>query len=388
MNCILFDGPLREKFLPLTFTRPVAHLHVGISSIKEKWEQYLNTTCTVLTTDYLEDKFPMVEWEQNVFIEATYLPNQVLVNQIKALSKNQMLVHEGEVVAFFVESSQKEVDFESYQSILCEEVPLRIVSLPDLSQKNKVVFEADFEKITKDRISQPLSKTNHVICPERIFLEEGAVVEFSFLNASEGPIYLGKKAIVMEGAMIRGAFSLGDGSLVKMGSKIYGASSVGKNSVVGGELKNSIVMNYSNKGHDGYLGDSIVGDWCNLGANTTGSNLKNNYSKIKVWSYEWDEFKELDTLKFGQVFGDYTRTSIGACLNTGTIVGVGANVFGVDFSKKFIPSFSWGNEEETRLEDFFKTVERIRALRGFDFSRQEKKIVQSIFETTQKYRDL
>jgi UDP-N-acetylglucosamine diphosphorylase/glucosamine-1-phosphate N-acetyltransferase len=388
MNFILFDGPLREKFLPLTFTRPVAHLHVGISSIKEKWEQYLNTTCTVLTTDYLEDKFPMVEWEQNLFIEATYLPNQVLVNQIKALSKNQMLVHEGEVVAFFLEASQKEVDFESYQSILCEEVPLRIVSLLDLSQKNKVVFEADFEKITKDRISQPLSKTNHVICPERIFLEEGAVVEFSFLNASEGPIYLGKKALVMEGAMIRGAFSLGDGSVVKMGSKIYGASSVGKNSVVGGELKNSIVMNYSNKGHDGYLGDSIVGDWCNLGANTTGSNMKNNYSKIKVWSYELDEFKELDTLKFGQVFGDYTRTSIGTCLNTGTIVGVGANVFDVDFSKKFIPSFSWGNEEETRLEDFFKTVERIRVLRGFDFSRQEKKIVQSIFETTQKYRDL
>lgn len=388
MNCILFDGPLREKFLPLTFTRPVAHLHVGISSIKEKWEQYLNTTCTVLTTDYLEDKFPMVEWEQNVFIEATYLPNQVLVNQIKSLSKNQMLVHEGEVVAFFVEASQKEVDFESYQSILCEEVPPRIVSLLDLCQKNKVVFEADFEKITKDRISQPLSITNQVICPERIFLEEGAVVEFSFLNASEGPIYLGKKSLVMEGAMIRGAFSLGDDSVVKMGSKIYGASSVGKNSVVGGELKNSIVMNYSNKGHDGYLGDSIVGDWCNLGANTTGSNMKNNYSKIKVWSYELDEFNELDTLKFGQVFGDYTRTSIGTCLNTGTIVGVGANVFGVDFSKKFIPSFSWGNEEETRLEDFFKTVERIRALRGFDFSRQEKKIVQSIFETTQKYRDL
>ena len=227
MNYILFDGSQRVHFLPLTFTRPVAQLRIGISTIQEKWEYYLGSTCTVLTADYLEDKFPMVELEQNVFIEASYLPKQAVVDQIKSLSENEMLVCNNEVVAFFVNASQQEVDFDNYTAIKCKEEPIYFFDLQDLLQQNKVVLQHDFTNFSKDRTSQRISKTN-------------------ILNASEGPIYIGKNALVMEGSMIRGAFCLGENAVVKMGSRIYGATSVGNNSVVGGELKNCIFMDNSN----------------------------------------------------------------------------------------------------------------------------------------------
>lgn len=388
MNYILFDGSQRVHFLPLTFTRPVAQLRIGISTIQEKWEYYLGSTCTVLTADYLEDKFPMVELEQNVFIEASYLPKQAVVDQIKSLSENEMLVCNNEVVAFFVNASQQEVDFDNYTAITCKEEPIYFFDLQDLLQQNKVVLQHDFTNFSKDRTSQRISKTNKVICPENIFVEEGAVVECCILNASEGPIYIGKNALVMEGSMIRGAFCLGENAVVKMGSRIYGATSVGNNSVVGGELKNCIFMDNSNKGHEGYLGDSIVGEWCNLGASTTGSNIKNNYSKVKLWSYESETYEYSKTLKFGQVFGDYTRTAVNTKLNTGTLIGVGANVFEAGFPEKFIPSFRWGDNKETRMADFLKTVKEMRALKGFDFSPQEQAVLKAVFRVTQKYRDL
>lgn len=386
MNYILFDGSQRVHFLPLTYTRPVAHLRIGISTIQEKWEYYLGSTCTVLTEDYLEDKFPMVELDQNVFIEASYLPKQAIVDQIKSLSENEMLVCNNEVVAFFVNASQHEVDFDNYTAITCKEEPIRLLNFQDMLQQNKHVLQEDFKNITKDRTSQEISKTNQVICPENIFIEEGAVVEYTMLNGSEGPVFIGKNSLVMEGSLIRGAFCLGENAVVKMGTKIYGATSVGNNSVVGGELKNSIFMDNSNKGHEGYLGDSIVGEWCNLGANTTGSNIKNNYSEVKVWSYESETYENSKTLKCGQVFGDYVRTAVNTKLNTGTIIGVGANVFAAGFPEKFIPSFRWGNNKETRMTDFIQTAKKMRALKGCDFSLQEQAVLKAVYKVTQKFR--
>jgi UDP-N-acetylglucosamine diphosphorylase/glucosamine-1-phosphate N-acetyltransferase len=387
MNCILFDGERRVHFLPLTYTRPIAHLRIGMSTIREKWECLLGNTCTILTEDYLEDLFPMVEFEQNIFIEATYLPNQTIVNQIKSLSENEMLVCKNKVVAFFVSASQEEVDFESYTAISCKEEPIQLLGLHDLLQQQRLVLQTDFSSLTKERNSQLLSATNQVICPENIFMEEGAVVECCILNASEGPIYIGKNALVMEGSMIRGSFCMGKNAVVKMGSKIYGATSIGNNTVVGGELKNSLIMDNSNKGHEGYLGDSIVGEWCNLGANTTGSNIKNNYSEVKLWSYDSRSYKKSKLVKFGQVFGDYTRTAVNTKLNTGTIVGVGVNLFQTGFPNKFVPSFRWGDNEETRITDFIETAKNMRALKGFDFSLQEQAVLKTVFKLTQQHRD-
>ncbi len=292
MNYILYDGPHRNALLPFTFTRPVADIRVGILTIREKWERQLGNTITTLTEEYLSEKFPMVELDENIMIDASVLPSNVLVEMVQNLEANQAIAKDGEIIAFFTTSIQEEIDFDQYEIL---EVPEDVVSIQkpyDIFSKNDAAIRDDFELLTSDRTSQPIPKSVQTIAAENIFIEEGAKLEFVTLNASGGPIYIGKDTEIMEGSIIRGPFALCEQAVVKLGAKIYGGTTVGPHCRVGGEISNSVLFAYSNKGHDGFLGNSVLGEWCNLGADTNNSNLKNNYEEVKLWSYETERFEK------------------------------------------------------------------------------------------------
>jgi UDP-N-acetylglucosamine diphosphorylase/glucosamine-1-phosphate N-acetyltransferase len=250
MNYILFDGTVRNALLPFTFTRPVADIRVGILTIREKWEKYLGYTTTTLTEEYLMEKFPMVEMEENIMINASFLPNEVLVEMVQGLEDNQAILCGDEVIAFYTKDTQEEVDFDTYDVIEYTEDCLRIENPWDIFQKNDIAIREDFELLTEGRTSQPIPASVSVIAAENIFIEEGAKLEYVILNASSGPIYIGKNAEIMEGSVIRGPFALCEEAQVKMGAKIYGATTVGPHSRVGGEVSNSVLFAYSNKGHE------------------------------------------------------------------------------------------------------------------------------------------
>lgn len=250
MNYILFDGTVRNALLPFTFTRPVADIRIGILTIREKWEKYLGCTTTTITEEYLSEKYPMVELDENVLINGSFLPNQALVDLVEALQENEAIFYGEEVVAFYTRSTQEEVDFDSYTSVEYTGDLLRIENTWDIFSKNAEALQADFDFITAGRKSAPISATNSLVHAENIFLEEGAKVEYSILNATEGPIYIGKNAEIWEGSLIRGGFALCDHAVVKMGGKIYGATTVGPYGKVCGEISNSVIFGYSSKGHE------------------------------------------------------------------------------------------------------------------------------------------
>ncbi len=384
MNYILFDGSVRDALLPFTYTRPVAEIRVGILTIKEKWEKYLGTTVTMLTEEYLEEKYPMVELDENVFIDASVLPTTKLVESIEFLSENELLMSGEDVVAFYAKDSQEEVDFDSYEVISFEDELYRIENVYDIFLKNEWAIKEDFRLLTEDRVSSEISKTNNVIAPENIFIEEGAVVEFATLNASAGPIYIAKDALIMEGVLIRGPFSLGEKAVVKMGARIYGGTTVGPKCTVAGEVKNSVLFGNSNKGHDGYLGNSVIGEWCNFGADTNCSNMKNTHSSVQLWNYEESSLKDTALQYCGLFMGDHSKTGINTMFNTGTVVGISANVFGGGFPQKFIPSFSWGIEKPQTyaIKKAIETAKRMYASKKEEFSLVDEKVLETVFEQT------
>lgn len=389
MNYILFDGPSRNNLLPFTFTRPVADIRVGILSIREKWEMYLDYTTTTITEDYLSDKYPMVEMEVNILINASFLPNDDLVEMIKSLEENQAIFKGEEVIAFFTKDAQEDIDFDTYEAIEYDEDLLKIEHTWDIFSKNGQAIVDDFELVTKGRRSQPISSTNNLISGEHIFIEEGATVEFAILNASAGPIYIGKDAEVMEGSIIRGPFALCEYGTVKMGAKIYGPTTVGPHSKVGGEVNNSVIFGYSNKGHDGFLGNSVLGEWCNLGADTNNSNLKNNYAEVRLWDYETESFAKTGLQFCGLMMGDHSKCGINTMFNTGTVVGVSANIFGSGFPRNFVPSFSWGGSAgfTTYLTNkAFEVADVVMSRRHLELSEIDKSILEHIFEITKKFR--
>lgn len=290
MNYILFDGPARNNLLPFTYTRPVADIRIGILTIREKWEFFLETTTTTITEDYLSDKYPMVEMDENIMINASYLPNLKLVEMVKDLNENQAIFKGEDVIAFFTKEAQDDINFETYDAIEFNEDIIKVENTWDIFSKNGEAIQEDFNLITKNRKSQPIPASNNVIAPANIFIEKGAKLEFTTLNATEGPIYIDKDAEIMEGSLIRGPFALCEGAGVKMGAKIYGATTIGPYSKVGGEIKNAVLFANSNKGHEGYLGNSVLGEWCNLGADTNNSNLKNNYAEVRLWNYNTESF--------------------------------------------------------------------------------------------------
>lgn len=388
MNYILFDGPHRNALLPFTFTRPVADIRIGILTIREKWEKQLGSTTTSITEDYLSEKWPMVEMENNVMINASFLPNDILVAMIKNLEHKQAIFQEEEVVAFFAKEGE-EVDFDSFEVIEFSNDCIKIENTWDIFQKNDVAIREDFELLTEDRFSQSIPKSVNVIAPENIFIEEGAKLEFVTLNASTGPIYIGKNAEIMEGSVIRGPFALCESGRVKLATKVYGATTVGPHSVIGGEVNNSVLFGYSNKGHDGFLGNAVLGEWCNIGADSNNSNLKNNYEEVKLWSYETENFAKTGLQFCGLMMGDHSKCGINTMFNTGTVVGVSTNIFGAGFPRNFVPSFSWGGASgfTTYLtKKAFETAKIVMARRNVEFSEEDTKILEYVFEQTKKYR--
>ncbi|OYU82010.1 MAG: glucose-1-phosphate thymidylyltransferase [Flavobacterium sp. BFFFF1] len=390
MNYILFDGTVRDALLPFTFTRPVADIRIGILTIREKWEKCLGSTTTTLTEEYLSEKFPMVEMEENVMINASFLPNDILSEMVKSLEPRQAIFKGEEVIAFFTEDTQEEVDFDAYEIIEFNDDCLSIAHTWDIFAKNDAALREDFDLITEDRKSQPIPQSVNVLGAENIFIEEGAKLEFVTLNAATGPIYIGKNTEIMEGSIIRGPFALCEGGQVKMGAKVYGATTVGPHSRIGGEVSNSVLFGYSNKGHDGFLGNSVLGEWCNLGADTNNSNLKNNYEEVKLWSYETESFAKTGLQFCGLMMGDHSKSGINTMFNTGTVVGVSTNIFGSGFPRNFVPSFSWGGAAGFTTyitKKAFETAKIVMSRRNVEFDEKEARILEHIFEETKKYRN-
>jgi UDP-N-acetylglucosamine diphosphorylase/glucosamine-1-phosphate N-acetyltransferase len=390
MNYILFDGDVRNSLLPFTYTRPVADIRVGILTIREKWEKYLGLTTTTITEEYLEEKYPMVELAENVLINASFCPTKSLVEKVKNLSKNEAIFKGEDVIAFFTSDSQEEVNFDDYRQIEFDEALLQIKNTWDIFSLNDKAIQEDFDLITEGRKSQPIPEGTRYLRKENIFIEEGAEIIFATLNASKGPIYIGKDTEIMEGSVVRGPFAMCEHSVLKLNTKIYGATTLGPYCKVGGEVNNSVLMGYSNKGHDGFLGNSVLGEWCNLGADTNNSNLKNNYAEVKLWDYETGRFAKTGLQFCGLMMGDHSKCGINTMFNTGTVIGVSANVFGSGFPRNFIPSYSWGGASgftEYKTNKVFEVAEVVMQRRNLVFDDKDQKILTHVFEETKKYRN-
>jgi UDP-N-acetylglucosamine diphosphorylase/glucosamine-1-phosphate N-acetyltransferase len=389
MNYILFDGAVRNQLLPFTFTRPVADIRVGILTIREKWEMVLSSTITTVTEDYLADKFPMVELDHNVLINASFCPSENLVQLIMNLQENQAIFYKDEPLAFYSTEDQ-EIDFDVFDiTQYSDDDVFRIENTWDIFEKNHKAIQKDFDLLTEGRTSAPIPETVVFFHPERIFIEEGAALLSCSLNAKEGPIYIGKDAVVMEGALIRGPFALCDHATVKMAAKIYGGTTIGPHCKVGGEVANSVMMGYSNKGHEGYLGNSVLGEWCNLGADSNTSNLKNDYSEVRLWDYDSGRFAKTGTQFCGLMMGDHSKCGINTMFNTGTVVGVSANIFGAGYPRNFIPSFSWGGPagmETYNTKKAFEVAKVVMGRRAIEFDAQEEAILNEVFELSKEWR--
>jgi len=328
--------------------------------------------------------------EENVMINASYLPNENLVDIISNLKPNQAVFIDDAVIAFFTNDSQEEVDFDQYEIIHFTGDCLTVEHTWDIFSKNDAAIREDYTLLTKDRTSQRISKTVNVISPENIFVEEGAKMEFVTLNASTGPIYIGRNAEIMEGSVIRGPFALCEEAQVKLATKVYGATTVGPHCRIGGEINNSVLFGYSNKGHDGFLGNSVLGEWCNMGADSNNSNLKNNYEEVKLWSFETESFAKTGLQFCGLMMGDHSKCGINTMFNTGTVVGVSANIFGSGFPRNFVPSFSWGGASGfvTYLTNkAFEVAKIVMHRRHVEFTDQDKAILEHVFEVSKKWRN-
>ena len=389
MHCILFDGDRRKALLPFTFTRPVGEIRIGILTIREKWERYLGAPVSFMTETYLSGKFPLVAGTDNLLIHGSALPDPGLVEAVGRLQAGQALWAGELLLGYRSGEVVPNPDLTSFQRVEYHGKPMQVRNTWDIFSLNGAALEADFELVTRGRSSAPISDTNRLVCPERIFLEEGATVEHSILNATEGPIYIGKDALVMEGNMIRGGFALCDHAVVKMGAKIYGPTTVGPYGKVCGEISNSVIFGYSSKGHDGYLGNSVLGEWCNIGADSNNSNLKNNYAKVRIWNYETERFDPTGLQFCGLMMGDHSKTAINTMFNTGTVIGVSCNIFTPGFPRNFVPSFSWGGSSgfsAYQPEKAFEAAEVMMARRGVAFTEEDARLLKQVFEDTRKYR--
>ena len=387
MNYVLFDDEARNDLLPLTFTRPVAALRIGIYTIKEKWDKALDTNCSYLTSNYLRHKFGYKATTDTCFINGALLPDQDLIIALRNLKMNQALYNKGKLLAVRTNASEVHT-IENISKVESKEYSNEVwlINYPwQLFMMNNHAIKADYKLIVENKSSRKLDPTNTLTAGSEkdLFIEEGATVKASMINTLNGPVYIGKDAEVMEGCMIRGPFALCEGATLKMSAKIYGATTIGPYCKIGGEVNNSVFMGYSNKAHDGFIGNSVIGEWCNLGADTNNSNLKNNYGDVKVYSYRHN--KEMPTgLQFcGIVMGDHTKTGINTMLNTGTVAGVSSNIFGAGFPPKFIPSFSWGGANgftTFNLEKAIEVAEKMFERRSLKFDEVERNIFKTLFE--------
>lgn len=389
MNYILFDEPfLREKLKPFTFLRPIGEIRVGILTLTEKWEKYLQTSVSYLTETYLQTKFPLKSAPDNILINSSVFPDQAVLTQIQELRPGHVLKHRKQIIAWRCPGEEigiKPLNPTAFQEL--EELD-SLESLPDIFSKNGAQIQADFKLLTQGRVSAPIQDPHTIVYhPENIFIEEGVVLRACILNAENGVIYIGKNARISENAVIQGTLAVCEGATVNVGAKIRGDTTIGPYCKVGGEISNSVFFGYSNKGHDGFLGNSVIGEWCNLGADTNTSNLKNNYGAVKLWSYVHHQFEDIGRQFCGLMMGDHSKTGINTMFNTGTVVGINVNVFGASFPPKFIPSFSWGNGQEFhtyKMSKAFEVAEKMMQRRGIQFASED----EEIFREAKKRRSL
>lgn len=385
----LFDDAAWLALRPLSFTRPVADLRVGILTIAEKWQKYLNADYGFITQAYLADKFPSFN-DAELYINGSVCPDEALIEAILSLKIGEVLTKDGVHIAsrlmlaeVFHSELHKRFDVKEYAGDF-----IRISVPEDIFRNNDAELRKDFVLLTKGKTSVKLSGTNTFLGDE-IFAEEGAGAECCTFNSLNGPIYIGRNSQVWEGCHIRGSFALCHDSQVKMGAKIYGQTTIGPFSRVGGEINNAVVWGYSSKGHEGYLGNSVIGQWCNIGADSNNSNLKNNYADVKLWDYEMESFRETGLQFCGLIMADHAKCGINTMFNTGTVAGVSANVFGPGFPRNFIPDFAWGGSQGFdvyKIEKMFETAEKVYERRNIPFDSTEKAILQAIFEITKIYR--
>jgi UDP-N-acetylglucosamine diphosphorylase/glucosamine-1-phosphate N-acetyltransferase len=383
MNIILFDGNAHQALLPLTFTRPVADIRIGITTIREKWAQHTGEV-SIITQDYLSVKFPPDLSGDNLMLVAAHvLPDDQLMAALRNLLPENRLMKDGNLLAANVGDMGGIANLESMAATEYMYDVIAVERPSDIFRMNGQVMLLDFEKITHNRTSAHLDASCTVIGdPGLLFLEPGAKVVASVLNTTSGPIYIGNDAEIMEGCLVRGPFAMGNHARLKMGAKIYGPTTLGPHCVVGGEVNNCVFTGYSNKGHDGFLGNSVIGEWCNLGADTNTSNLKNNYSNVKVWNYGKQDYTDSGLQFCGTIMGDHGRTSINTMLNTGTVVGVAANIFGHGFPPKYVPSFSWGGSEGFEVFQLDKALEaaiRMMERRNVELTDADRQILTHLY---------
>lgn len=398
LNIILFDTDARSHLLPLTATRPTGELRLGILLLREKWERYLRGSVSYITQEYLQQKYPIHIEEDNLIVSGNIVPDEALCRRLEQIQLGDALLRDGELVAARLNESQIESLIEDEQvgelhgTELEADFPLRQVShLWDFTPLNGAALVADFALLTAGRRSQTISITNQLVGPiQNLFVEAGVSLECCILNVSAGPVYIGENAVVMEGSMLRGPLSIGANAIVKMGAKIYGPTTIGPGCRVGGEVTRSILFANSNKSHDGFLGDAVLGEWCNLGADTNNSNLKNNYSEVKLWDYATERFEKTGQQFMGLIMGDHAKCGINTMFNTGTVVGAFANVFGAGYPRNFIPDFAWGGPDSSyrsyKLEEACITAATAMARRQVVFTELDKAILQQVFTLTAKYR--
>ena len=394
-NLILFDDQAWSGLRPLTWLRPVAELRIGLLTMAERWALLLTGHTSQVTQDYLAEQFPLALARDNYFINASLLPNDALVKRILQLSQGEALTKDDELLAARLDD--KAIMRISDETAEGDDIPgfafdgeATLLRRPyDLFGHNAEMIRRDFELVCGSRHSQQLSDTNTVLGDHKVFLENNVSCEACILNTTDGPIYLGEGATVMEGSLLRGPLAIGPSSKVKMGSKVYGGTSLGPHCTIGGEVSNVVMQGYSNKGHDGFLGNAAIGMWCNIGADTNASNLKNNYAEVRVWDYEEESFVNSGRQFSGLIMGDHAKCGINTMFNTGTVVGVAANVFGAGFPRAFVPDFAWGGAPKMvthQLKKAFETAERMMERRDVVLSEHDRDALEHVYALTSRHR--
>ncbi|MGL6039143.1 MAG: GlmU family protein [Soonwooa sp.] len=384
MQIVFSDAQYWEDFLPLSFTRPVSEIRVGILTFSERWKKLLDIeTSFYITEDFLQEKYKKPAAGQSLFIVPNFLPSESRLHQIKDLKAGEALVYDNELLVANINMENFSLNQIEKMTDVTEDI-LFFKKPTDLFTYNEKAIDFDFDLLTKGRTSQELSSTCGFLGDKKdLFIEEGAVLEFATINCKTGKIYIGKGAEVMEGCNLRGPIALCEHSKCNLGAKVYGATTIGPHSKIGGEVNNIVVFGFSNKGHDGFVGNSVIGEWCNLGADTNSSNLKNNYASVKLWNYKSKRFEDTGLQFCGLIMGDHSKTAINTQLNTGTVVGVAANIFKAGFPPNLVENFSWGGmkgDEKFKLEKAYEVSEKVMERRKVALTENDKEILKYIYE--------
>ncbi len=387
MNLILFDDPvIRLNLLPFTFTRPTSRIRVGILTIAEKWEKRLGVTPSYKTEPYLQEKFPVRPASDNLLVNGAVCPDDELTKAVKELTPGNFLVKNKILLAANTpEGVMNSTNTREYDGDVTV-----IDKLWKIFFENGRQIRADFSVITAGRKSARITDPHTIVYgADNLFVEEGVTIKAAIINAEPGPVYLGKNSIIQEGTIIRAPFALCEGGHINMGAKMRGDTTIGPYCKVGGEISLSVVFGYSNKSHDGFLGCSVIGEWCNLGADTNTSNLKNTYQTVKLWNHAQQDFESTGLQFCGLMMGDHSKAGINTMFNTGTVVDVAANIFGAGYVRQYLPSFTWGGTQNLmthKLDKALETAARTMERRNMELGQIDRQILENVFAMTAPLR--